>query len=169
MYNYTDHRWIYIYIIFIYFLGVYAWYDINIYCIYIFTFIYVDMYLHIICTFIYIYTSWIYFYIYLIQYLFILSPPIFLATPTSHLSCLHRLFATPVNPHDVTIKGMLWWRREFPPFVDLRIFHGHPPWGWMEWRRISVDKWGNPIFDPKKGKHFSNPEFHKWQEHACFL
>ncbi len=145
------------------------WYQ-YLYYIYIYICICWHVFTHkCIYTFIYIYTSWICFYIYLIQYLFILSPPIVLATPTSHLSCLHRLSATPLNPHDVTIKGMLWWRREFPPFVDLRIFHGHPPWGWNGMAEdFGWTNGGTQFLSQKMGKHFSNPEFN-WQEHACFF
>lgn len=75
---------------------------------------------------------WIYLYthvldtLYVYIYLFILSPPIYVATPTTatYRVCIG------VHPDHLTIEGMLRWCREFPPFVDRRFFHGHPPQGW---------------------------------------
>lgn len=72
------------------------------------------------------------------QYLCILSPPIYLATPTTatYRVCIR------VHPDDLTIEGMLRWCREFPPSVDRRFFHGHPPEGWNGADNLGWTNWG---------------------------
>ena len=107
------------------------------------------------------------------QYLCILSPPIYLATPTTatYRVCIG------VHPDHLTIEGMLRWCREFPPSVDRRFFHGHPPEGWngadnLGWTNGGIDL--TVIFEQQKLQIMKNPSFQTWILHvarkdACYL
>lgn len=129
---------IYIYIVISFLFYLLFGYIEIIWHIYIYICIYLDLYLYI-YIWIYLYTHVLDILFFLMrQYLCILSPPIYLATPTTatYRVCIR------VHPDDLTIEGMLRWCREFPPSVDRRFFHGHPPEGWNGADNLGWTNWG---------------------------